>query len=89
MKIIHRINLFLSQSIALLNAGLAVFLVLVATGASIQAVGWLGIFPGLLLGVALAVMVCGLLAVLINIRDLLAASLDQRPSLADPRSTKE
>ena len=103
MKIIHRINRFLSQSIALLNAGLAVFLVLIATVGSMGTMSaaaaaadipiFLGLLAGavlgLLIGGAVAVMVCGLLAVLINIRDLLAASLDQRPAPANPRFTKE
>ena len=38
------------------------------------------VIGGLLVGAAMAVLVCGLLAVLINIRDLLAESLEQRPS---------
>ena len=37
----------------------------------------------------MAVGVCGLLAVLINIRNLLAASVDQRRLLDEPRDKSE
>ncbi len=72
------INRFLAKSIGLLNAALAVFLILFGTAAGISAFGPFGILFGPVAGLALAVMVCGLIALLIDIRDLLAESLDQQ-----------
>ena len=81
MNFINQINRFLAQSLGFLNAVLAILLVLFATAISMGWVGGLvGLVLGLSVGVAMAVGVCGLLAVLINIRDLLAESLDQRAS---------
>ena len=80
MNLINQINGFLAKSIGLLNALLAILLVGFALMVSVWWLGTLGIFVGLLVGAAMAVLVCGLLAVLINIRDLLAESLEQRPS---------
>ena len=80
MNLINQINGFLAKSIGLLNALLAILLVGFALMVSVWWLGTLGIFVGLLDGAAMAVLVCGLLAVLINIRDLLAESLEQRPS---------
>ena len=90
MNLINRINGFLATSIGLLNALLAILLVLFATAIGIWWVGGVGgLVLGLLVGVAMAVMVCGLLAVLINIRDLLAQSLDQRRPLDGPPAGSE
>ena len=58
----------------MLNALLAVILMLFSMAAGYQAIGILGLF----FGAALAIAFCGLLAVLINIRDLLFASLKQQ-----------
>ena len=80
MNLINQINGFLAKSIGLLNALLAILLVGFALMVGVWWLGTLGIFVGLLVGVAMAVLVCGLLALLINIRDLLAESLEQRPS---------
>ena len=40
--------------------------------------GTFGLIAGVVLGIALATVLCGLLALLINIRDLLAESLTKR-----------
>ena len=80
MNLINQINGFLAKSIGLLNALLAILLVGFAQIVGVWWLGTLGIFVGLLVGAAMAVLVCGLLALLINIRDLLAESLKQRPS---------
>ena len=40
--------------------------------------GIVGLLAGLVLGLAIATVLCGLLALLINIRDLLAQSLPPR-----------
>ena len=81
MNFINQINRFLAQSLGFLNTVLAILLVLFATAISMGWVrGLVGLVLGLSVGVAMAVGVCGLLAVLINIRDLLAESLDQRAS---------
>ena len=80
MNLINQINGFLAKSIGLLNALLAILLVGFALMVGVWLLGTRGIFVGLLVGVAMAVLVCGLLALLINIRDLLAESLEQRPS---------
>ena len=78
MNTIYRINQALAQVVALLNVAAAVVVVL-----STAAIGytWFGIFgfiAGALLGTAFAAVLCGLLALLINIRDLLAESLTRR-----------
>ena len=80
MNLINQINGFLAKSIGLLNALLAILLVGFALMMGVWVLGTGGIFVGLLVGAAMAVLVCGLLAILINIRDLLAESLKQRPS---------
>ena len=80
MNFINQINGFLAKSIGLLNALLAILLVGFALMVGVWLLGTRGIFVGLLVGAAMAVLVCGLLAILINIRDLLAESLEQRPS---------
>ena len=80
MNLINQINGFLAKSIGLLNALLAILLVGFALMGGVWLLGTRGIFVGLLVGAAMAVLVCGLLAILINIRDLLAESLEQRPS---------
>ena len=56
----------------------AIVVVLITAGAGYMWFGSLGFFAGALLGIAAAAVVCGLLALLINIRDLLAESLRQR-----------
>ena len=78
MNFLNKINQFLARSIALLNAGLAIALVLLITALSIDWLGGVGIIVGPLVGMALAIGVCGLLAVLVNIRDLLAELLAQQ-----------
>ena len=80
MNLINQINGFLAKSIGLLNALLAILLVGFGLMVGVWVLGTRGIFVGLLVGAAMAVLVCGLLAILINIRDLLAESLEQRPS---------
>ena len=62
MNFINQINGFIAKSLGFLNAVLAILLVLFATAISI---GWVGglVGLGLLVGVAMAVGVCGLLAV--------------------------
>ena len=80
MNLINQINGFLAKSIGSLNALLAILLVGFALMVGVWLLGTRGIFVGLLVGAAMAVLVCGLLALLINIRDLLAESLEQRPS---------
>ena len=80
MNLINQINEFLAKSLGLLNALLAILLVGFALMVGVWWLGTRGIFVGLLVGAAMAVLVCGLLALLINIRDLLAESLEQRPS---------
>ena len=80
MNLINQINGFLAKAIGLLNALLAILLVGFALMVGVWWLGTRGIFVGLLVGAAMAVLVCGLLAILINIRDLLAESLKQRPS---------
>ena len=80
MNLINQINGFLAKAIGLLNALLAILLVGFGLMVGVWWLGTRGIFVGLLVGAAMAVLVCGLLALLINIRDLLAESLEQRPS---------
>ena len=91
MNLIHQINGFLAKSIGLLNAG----------PGDLTGSVWRGIrhwgdrgfsrksSSAFLVGVAVAVGACGLLAVLINIRDLLAELLDQRRRLEEPRAKSE
>ena len=78
MNLVQKINTYLASSIAFLNALLAVMLILSAMGFCYQMLGMFGIFIGFFLGASAAVALCGMLAVLINIRDLLARSLSQR-----------
>ena len=78
MNFVNQINHFLASTISVLNALLAVFLLLISMAAGYQAIGGLGLFIGIFACAALAIAFCGLLAVLINIRDLLAASLKQQ-----------
>ena len=93
MNLINQINGFLAKSIGLLNAALAVVLVLfgLVLGLVLACpfIGPLAFVAGPLVGVALAISVCGLLAVLINIRDLLAESLVQRRPLDEQRDRSE
>ena len=83
MNLINQINGFLAKSIGLLNALLAILLVGFSLMVGGGLLGTRGIFVGLLVGAAMAVLVCGLLAILINIRDLLAESLEQQHSRDD------
>ena len=79
MNFANRINQLLAASIGVVNAILAVALILLMIGISIYWFGMgVGIFVGLLAGAALAVSVCGTLGILINIRDLLEQSLRNR-----------
>ena len=77
MKFVNAINRFLATSIGLLNAVLAVFLILCSTAIAVEWIGGFGLFVGPVIGAGAAVIFCGMLAVLINIRDLLAASADR------------
>ncbi|MDE2755694.1 MAG: hypothetical protein OXI92_03990 [Acidobacteriota bacterium] len=80
MSFANRINQLLAASIGVVNAGLAIVLILSALTVSINWFGWVvGIILGLLAGGACAVAVCGALAILVNIRDLLQESLRNRP----------
>ena len=79
MNFANRINRLLAASIGVVNALLAVFLILIMVAGSISMLGTgLGIVVGLLGGAALAVAICGALALLVNIRDLLEESLRSR-----------
>ena len=79
MNLANRINQLLAASIGMVNAVLAVVLILIVLGTSIQLFGAAaGIIVGLVGGGAFAVAVCGVLAILINIRDLLEESLRNR-----------
>ena len=78
MNTIHRINNGLAQIVAFLNVAAAIVVVLITAGAGYMWFGSLGFIAGALLGTAAAAVLCGLLALLINIRDLLAESLRQR-----------
>ena len=51
--------------------------VLISAAAGYTWSGIFGLIAGVVLGIALATVLCGLLALLINIRDLLAESLTQ------------
>ena len=79
MNFANRINQLLAASIGVVNAVLAIFLILIMVVSSISWFGTgMGIIVGLLGGAALAVAICGTLAVLVNIRDLLEESLRER-----------
>ena len=79
MNYANRINQLLAASIGVVNALLAIFLVLIMLVTGINWFGTaMGLIVGLLGGAALAVAVCGTLAVLVNIRDLLEESLRNR-----------
>lgn len=76
MSFANRINQLLAASIGVVNALLAIFLMLIMVVAGINVLGTaMGIIVGLLGGAALAVAICGTLAVLVNIRDLLEESV--------------
>ena len=79
MNFANRINRLLAASIGVVNALLAIFLILIMVAIGISMLGTgLGIVVGLLGGAALAVAICGALALLVNIRDLLEESLRRR-----------
>ena len=79
MNFANRINQLLAASIGVVNAVLAIFLILIMVVSCISWFGTgMGIIVGLLGGAALAVAICGTLAVLVNIRDLLEESLRER-----------
>ena len=79
MHFANRINQLLAASIGVVNAILAIFLVLIGLLTGIYWLGTVfGIIVGLAVGVALAVSICGTLAVLVNIRDLLKESQQNR-----------
>ena len=78
MTFVNRINQLLAASIGVVNAVLALFLVLVGLLTGIHWLDAFGIIVGLVVGVAMAVAICGTLAVLVNIRDLLKESLQNR-----------
>ena len=78
MNTIHRINNGLAQILAFLNVAAAIVVVLITAGAGYMWFGSFGFIAGALLGTAAAAVLCGLLARLINIGDLLAESLRQR-----------
>ena len=79
MNFANRINQLLAASIGVVNALLAIFLILIMVAGSISLFGTgVGIVVGLLGGAALAVAICGALALLVNIRDLLEESLRRR-----------
>ena len=76
MNFANRINQLLAASIGVVNALLAIFLMLIMVVTGINVLGTaMGIIVGLLGGAALAVAICGTLAVLVNIRDLLEESV--------------
>lgn len=93
------INGLLSKFISKLNAGLAVVLVLLGpvmmlsltTGfggrASFGEVVF-GLLIGTVIGVAWAVMICGIMAIQINIRDLLEESVSASRPESAPRETQ-
>ena len=78
MNSIDQVNKSLAKGIALLNVVAAGVVVLVAAAVGYMGFGFLGLIAGVLLGVAVATVLCGVLALLINIRDLLAESLAAR-----------
>lgn len=78
MNLVEQINRLLADSIVPLNGLLAIVLVLLGLMSGVSASGAGGIFTGLLTGVAMAIAVCGALALLIQIRNLLAKSLSRQ-----------
>ncbi len=78
MNLVEQINRLLADSIVPLNGLLAIVLVLLGLMSGVSAYGVGGIFTGLLTGVAMAIAVCGVLALLIQIRNLLAKSLSRQ-----------
>ena len=85
MNLIQQINLFLAESIGTLNGALAILLVFLGLVGGVSRAS--GVFVGLLTGVATAIAVCGVLALLIQIRDLLTESLKrQQDNSGDPPS---
>ena len=79
MNVANRINQLLAASIGRANAVLAIVLILFGLATGINWFGWVvGIILGLLAGFAMAVSVCGVLAILVSIRDLLEESLRNR-----------
>ena len=78
MNSIYRINHALAQIVALLNVAAAVVVVLIAAAVGYTWSGIFGLIAGVVLRTVLATVLCGLLALPINIRDLLAESLTQR-----------
>ena len=84
MNFLHRINSWLATAIATLNAvlallivgftalGMALFLANLDDNAAVQIVlGLVGFVVGALLGVVIAIAVCGVIAVLLDIRQVL------------------
>ena len=61
-----------------LNVAAAVVVVLIMAAMGYSWSGIFGLIAGVALGIVLATVLCGLLALLINIRDLLAESLTHR-----------
>ena len=89
MKFNNAINQFLAASISWLNALVAVFLVVVCTAVSIELIGGFGMIVGPLVGAAFAVIMCGALAVLISIRDQLAATHEKSELLSSKGSVEQ
>ena len=78
MNTIQRINHALAQIVAGLNVAAAIVVVVTTAAAGYMWGGMLGFIAGALVGTAAAAVLCGMLALLISIRDLLAESLSQR-----------
>ena len=79
MNFANWINQLLAASIGVVNGVLAIFLILIMVVSSISVFGTgMGMIVGLLGGAALAVAICGTLAVLVNIRDLLEGLVRNR-----------
>ena len=80
---IQKINNLLARSIVSLNAILAIVLVVFGTIFGITAgmafLGPLALIVGPFIGIAAAIVVCGLLAVLLDLRDLLVEIRDNPP----------
>lgn len=92
MNFLNRTNRFLARSIAVLNATLAILIVFfsaigmafvlsgVADGAGAKIALWFGGFIlGTLLGSILALIFCGIIALLVDMRQLLNDIRDQTP----------
>ena len=78
MQHIQTINHALAQIVALLNVAAAVVVVLIMAAMG-YSWSWIsGLIAGVAVGIVLATVLCGLLALLINIRDLLGESLPHR-----------